>query len=183
MTASGWWRDLTSPELAGLDPELTVALLPVAAIEQHGPHLPLGTDALINAGIVAAALALGMPDGLFDVAERIHGLHGGEIETSLMLHLRPDLVRTDRLPDHPGPGPDLAARNRLLGLERPVGIGWLARDLGADGVCGAAARADARRGERLLGHLADRLVDLVRELAATPLVLLADRPPAAGDRS
>jgi hypothetical protein len=30
MTASGWWRDLTSRELAGLDPEVTVALLPVA---------------------------------------------------------------------------------------------------------------------------------------------------------
>ncbi len=56
MIKSGYWQDLTTTDFAGLDVEATVALLPVAAIEQHGPHLPLATDALINAAIVAKAL-------------------------------------------------------------------------------------------------------------------------------
>jgi len=50
------WAQLTSPGLAGLSGETTVAILPVGAIEQHGPHLPLGTDTMIAEGLVAAAL-------------------------------------------------------------------------------------------------------------------------------
>ena len=51
------WAELTWPEFRTL-PANTVAILPVAAIEQHGPHLPLSTDAAINAGILDQALAL-----------------------------------------------------------------------------------------------------------------------------
>src|ERR1700758_5480567 len=53
---SRWWCDLTTVDFAGLDRERTVAVLPVGAIEQHGPHLPVGVDAMINSGIVARAL-------------------------------------------------------------------------------------------------------------------------------
>lgn len=52
---SKFWVDLTTADFTRLPPE-TVALLPVAAVEQHGPHLPVGTDTMINRGIVAAAL-------------------------------------------------------------------------------------------------------------------------------
>lgn len=51
------WADLTWPEFRTL-PANTVAILPVAAIEQHGPHLPLSTDAAIGAGILDRALEL-----------------------------------------------------------------------------------------------------------------------------
>src|SRR4029077_1511905 len=45
------WNEMTSTEIAGLgDP--TVVILPVAATEQHGAHLPTGTDSLILAGIL-----------------------------------------------------------------------------------------------------------------------------------
>lgn len=47
------WDSLKTTAFAALDPARTIALLPVAAVEQHGPHLPLGTDAWINAGLVA----------------------------------------------------------------------------------------------------------------------------------
>ena len=48
------WQQQTSQELSEVDPESTIALLPVGAVEQHGPHLPLGTDALIGLGIIEA---------------------------------------------------------------------------------------------------------------------------------
>jgi len=58
-----FWHELKSSDFAALDPARMVALLPVGAVEQHGPHLPVGVDALINQGIVRRALEL-MPDSL-----------------------------------------------------------------------------------------------------------------------
>jgi creatinine amidohydrolase len=258
---SGYWQDLTTTDFGRVDQERTLALLPVAAVEQHGPHLPLATDALINDGIVRAALerlpadvtllvlpaqnvglspehtsfagtlsirdatlldawtdigrsvaragvrklivlnthggqkalvdlaavrlrselgmlvvratyfGFGALPGLFDPAEVVHDIHGGEVETSLMLHLRPDLVRTAALADFKGLAHELAARNKLLGAEKPVGIGWRAEDLNPAGACGNAAKADGRRGAQHLAYLADRLAALVSEVAATPLTI------------
>jgi creatinine amidohydrolase len=54
----GWWHELTSPEFASLDPERTVAVLPVGAIEQHGPHLPVAVDTCLNEAIVRRALEM-----------------------------------------------------------------------------------------------------------------------------
>jgi creatinine amidohydrolase len=262
MARADEWSELRVPDLAGLDPETTVALLPLGATEAHGPHLPVGTDSLINAGIVAAARArieeparllvlpalpvglslehaafagtlsasaetllalwteigrgvaaaglrklilfnshggqtalvdlvavrlradarmlvarvhwgdLGIPDGLFAPDETACGLHGGEVETSLLLHLAPELVDLTEAPGGAGLPAALARRNELLGVEAPVGIGWLSQDLGPAGVCGNARSADAARGAVLLDHLADRLARLVGEMAATPLAIL-----------
>ena len=259
---SGFWQDLTTADFRLVDPERTIALLPVAAVEQHGPHLPLSTDALINDGIVRAALplirppavllvlpalnvgnspehasfagslgidavtlahawsdvgrsvaragvrklvifnthggqkplvdlvatrlraeqrmlvvrasyfAFGTPQGLFDPAELVHDIHGGEVETSLLLHLAPALVRREQLANFSGLPQELAARNRLLGAEKPLGIGWLSEDLHPAGVCGNAARADAERGAQHLAYLAERLAELVAEVTATPLSIL-----------
>ncbi|EIZ86235.1 creatininase [Methylobacterium sp. GXF4] len=57
------WSDLTTDDLARRDMRRAVAVLPVAAIEQHGPHLPLGTDAIIAEGYLACVRAL-VPDDL-----------------------------------------------------------------------------------------------------------------------
>lgn len=53
---SRFWSDLTAADFAALDRERTIAVLPVAAIEQHGPHLPLSVDADIARGVIEAAL-------------------------------------------------------------------------------------------------------------------------------
>lgn len=58
-----FWSDLTTEEIRGRDMASTVAVLPVAAVEQHGPHLPLNTDTVIAEGYLARVAAL-VPDGL-----------------------------------------------------------------------------------------------------------------------
>ena len=55
-TPHRFWADLTTRDFAALDPARTVAVLPLGATEQHGPHLPLGVDTRLVDGIVAAAL-------------------------------------------------------------------------------------------------------------------------------
>lgn len=56
--ASRFWSQLTTRDFRALDPAATVAVLPLGATEQHGPHLPLGVDATLADGIVAATVPL-----------------------------------------------------------------------------------------------------------------------------
>lgn len=51
-----FWNQLTTLEFAGLDPERVIAVMPVAATEQHGPHLPVATDTAIGEGMVGEVL-------------------------------------------------------------------------------------------------------------------------------
>jgi creatinine amidohydrolase len=57
------WLDMTTTDFAPLDPARTIAVLPVAAIEQHGPHLPVCVDACINQGIIDEVMRR-LPDDL-----------------------------------------------------------------------------------------------------------------------
>ena len=52
------WMGLRAPEFAGLNPMTAIAVLPLAAVEQHGPHLPVGTDTLIGEGMLATVAGL-----------------------------------------------------------------------------------------------------------------------------
>lgn len=63
MTKSRFWADLSTREFAQLDPARTVAVLPLGATEQHGPHLPLSVDQVVVDGIIANALPR-LPDDL-----------------------------------------------------------------------------------------------------------------------
>lgn len=53
----GFWKDIISEDMAAIDKERSVVLLPVAAIEQHGHHLPVGTDSIIMEGLLSRFVA------------------------------------------------------------------------------------------------------------------------------
>ena len=57
LNGNAYWAELTTQSFGFVNAESTIALLPVAAIEQHGPHLPLNTDAQICDGLVKRVMA------------------------------------------------------------------------------------------------------------------------------
>ncbi len=257
------WADLTSSGLSARVNQETVAILPLAAIEQHGPHLPLATDQVIADGLTTAALpelpagvdclrlpTLAIGDSLehgrhsgtlslsaetlqavlVDIGHSIaragcrrlvlysshggnlaavdtaalrlraeaamlvvktchfdfppladalperewqEGLHGGALETALMLHLAPERVDTAALAHWPSLEFDALAGFQWLGAEnRPARFAWLAQDLHPAGVSGDARLASAQLGQRLLAHYAATLAAIIAETAAFPLAQL-----------
>ena len=114
-------------------------------------------------------LAIGLPPSLFDEAERKHGIHGGEIETSLMLHLRPDLVDMSKAKNFVSWGAEMEKEFQILTPEGRVGFGWQVEDLNPDGACGNAAAADSERGRILAEHAVAGFVSRVREVSRYPL--------------
>lgn len=59
-----YWRQLPYSEIASLSREKTVVILPVGALEAHGPHLPTGTDGVISEGMAESAVRQLRPHGL-----------------------------------------------------------------------------------------------------------------------
>ena len=263
------WQDLAWTDFATL-PADTVAILPVAAIEQHGPHLPVSVDATINEGVLTRTLdrlpadfpvlvlpmqpvglsiehirfpgtltlpmetltsvwtelglsvaraglrklvvlnshggqpqvvdivcrrlrvqarmlavtcqwsRLGYPPDLeLGDVERRHGIHGGLVETSMMLALRPNLVRMELARNFHSAWEGLESQFRTLVPEGAVGFGWEAQDLNPAGALGDASRATAAIGERLLDHAAECLAGLLEEVRRLDLnKWLRDEPEA-----
>ncbi|MHA1567732.1 MAG: creatininase family protein [Alphaproteobacteria bacterium] len=56
-----YWEEMTTQEVAAWAGPESIAILPVGAIEQHGPHLPLGVDSAIAAAVVKHAVAIMAP--------------------------------------------------------------------------------------------------------------------------
>jgi creatinine amidohydrolase len=252
------WHELTSADVTALDMSCTVAVLPAGAIEQHGPHLPLGTDLLIARALVDRASTLlpnvvealllpetavsystehrsfagtltlqpetliaawretgaslahagvkrllianahggnvpamdiaarelradhdmrvaalswtdfGPPDGI-DPADAVHDIHGGRLETSMMLHLHPELVRTEMAADFASATRDMARDRPPLFARGAAGFGWLAEDLNPSGAAGNAVAADAATGAALVDHAAAGFAAAIAELAAWPV--------------
>ena len=262
---SHWWADLTTQDFAALDPERVVAIAPVGAVEQHGPHLPVGVDAAINVGIIARTIDLmpadcpalvlpmlpvgksdehlafpgtltlshetlarvwfelgasvhraglrkilffnshgGQPqlldivcrdlrvklgmfaltvmwpalidmDALYDAQENRHGIHGGQSETSVMLHLHPELVDMDRAENFVPLSVEIERESELLSPEGAVRFGWQTQDLHQKGACGDATKASAELGGITVERTAARLVRLIDEISRYPLSRIAAR--------
>jgi creatinine amidohydrolase len=111
---------------------------------------------------------LDLPD-----SEWLHGLHGGAVETAMMLHLHPDRVRTGEILDARPLGEELEGTLQRLRPEGAVSFSWLAGDLNRSGVAGNALRADAAMGARLVAHYGQALADAIRDARAFPLDRLA----------
>jgi creatinine amidohydrolase len=95
-------------------------------------------------------------------SEAAGGIHGGAAETSMMLHLRPDLVRLDRLVSSV---PNWLNEYEHLSFSGSVGFGWLSNDFGATGVIGDATAASAELGESLVNESLERLGAALAEVA------------------
>jgi creatinine amidohydrolase len=119
---------------------------------------------------------LGYAEGLFSPRERAHGIHGGEIETSLTLAFRPDTVNMARARDFASAAEAMERDFKRLRATRPIGFGWAASDLNPLGAVGDATSATAAKGEACAERGADALVELLRDVAAFDLSRLGDEP-------
>jgi creatinine amidohydrolase len=255
------WTDFRAEKMAEV-----IAVLPVAAVEQHGPHLPLGVDLFLmqayiervaerlpadlpvlflpiqaigasiehgdfpgtlslsatslsrvlteigesvhragcrklillnsHGGNVAlldsvahelraklhmfAAMAswhrFGYPDELFSAEELTHGIHAGDVETSLMLSFRPDLVRMEAAADFVSDSTAYEADFTWLRAGRPTGFGWMTQDLSETGAMGNAAAASAAKGEASADYGVTAFIELLQDVEAFDLARLRAGP-------
>ena len=118
----------------------------------------------------------GYPDGTFSGEERKHGIHGGDIETSLMLAARPDTVRMDQAPAPISASVAMAREFKWLGAYRPAGFAWMTQDLNPTGAVGDATLATAAKSEASLAHGARAFIELLREVDSFDLTRLGEGP-------
>jgi len=91
------------------------------------------------------------------------GIHGGTDETSLMLHLAPDLVDMSLATRNV---PERLADNRYVRFGGKVGFGWLSNDFGPDGHIGDPTAASAERGVTLFEAAVTAFAEALAEIAA-----------------
>lgn len=251
------FADLRAPQIAEAISERSVFVLPIGAIEQHGPHLPLSTDAIVAHEVAERTVAArgdeldlwllptlsysksnehawspgtmwlsldtlqsvlddigrclatlparklvflnghggnstllgtanrelrlrhglatflahpGVPadqGGLSAEHEHGMGIHGGHDETSMMLHLRPELVDMSLATRNV---PEWMRTNRYVRFGGKVGFGWLSNDFGTDGHIGDPTAANAEHGAVLLDAAVTAFGEALAEVAAWPLL-------------
>lgn len=269
MTTGAPTRDWTAIRWADVDKTAVsnwIAVLPLAATEQHGPHLPLETDTLIAKAYLArvreimpksipavflpieqvgistehkdfpgtqtlstdaalkswmalgdsiaaagirkliivsshggnsAAMALiaqdlrakhdmlavttgwsrfGVPPGLFPDDEVRYGIHGGAIETSIMLAAFPQQVRKDRVANFASVARAMTSEFRWLSASRPAPFAWAAQDLNPQGAIGDATLATAEKGKALIEFGARAFCELLEDVNRFNLTRLANWP-------
>jgi creatinine amidohydrolase len=260
------WLEMTWTEVAAADTRSWIAVLPVAAVEQHGPHLPLGVDTHIAEAYLARVMPLlpadlpatflpvqkigqsdehkafpgtlsfsaettirtyteigeslhrsgvrklvivtshggnvsavdivardlrvrlkmlvvtcawhrfGYPPGTFEREEQRHGIHAGDVETSLMLAGRSGAVYMERAAVAVPETVKMAQAFKWLSAFRPVGFGWMTQDLHPSGAIGDATLATAAKGEAALAHGAKAFVELLQDVDRFDLARLGGGP-------
>jgi creatinine amidohydrolase len=102
---------------------------------------------------------------LFAPEELAHGIHGGEVETSLMLHYWPELVRQDFLTDFDSAAEGWDEAATQMSAHGRIHYGWMSHDLNPDGVMGNAAEASAEKGAASAQHALACFMELVGDVA------------------
>ena len=142
-------------------------------LNAHGGNAPLmtivATEARVRFSMLAVATSwtrFGLPPGLITPEEKAIDIHGGDIETSVMLALCPERVDMAKAADFPSRQSDFAARFTHLRAYGPHAFGWKMSDLNSQGVAGRAAAATAEKGEAILAHAVGGIVELLQDVAA-----------------
>jgi creatinine amidohydrolase len=118
----------------------------------------------------------GTPEGLFPAEELRHGIHGGAVETSIMLARYPQQVRREAIADFRPSSIAMEREYRWLSAHRPVPFAWQAQDLHPSGAAGDARMASAAKGERLLDHGARAFCELLADVDRFDPVTLGPGP-------
>jgi creatinine amidohydrolase len=108
-------------------------------------------------------LAIGAIDLPGDELRR--GIHGGAVETAMMLHLQPERVDRSAFPGADAPTPGMDERSGRVGPNGEAPYAWLAADLDAAGLAGDPRRADPALGERLVTGYAAAIGEVLTETA------------------
>ncbi|RXH21395.1 creatininase [Bradyrhizobium nanningense] len=115
-------------------------------------------------------------DQLFTAEEVRHGIHGGAIETSIMLARYPDQVRQAAIADFPASSIAMEKQYRWLSTQRPAPFAWQAQDLNASGAIGNATLAEPAKGEQLIDQGARAFCELLSEVDNFDVNRLAKGP-------
>jgi creatinine amidohydrolase len=140
-------------------------------LNAHGGNSPLmtivATEARVRFRMLCVATSwtrFGVPEGSISPQAKAIDIHGGDIETSVMLAIAPEKVDTTKAQDFHSAQSDYAERYRHLRAYGPHAFGWMMSDLNADGAAGNARAASAERGEVLIGHAVTGLVELIEDV-------------------
>ena len=145
-------------------------------LNAHGGNSPLisvvATEARVRFAMLAVATSwtrFGLPGGVIAPEEKAIGIHGGDIETSVMLALHPDKVDMAKAEDFPSRQTEFATRFKHLRAYGQHAFGWKMSDINEQGVAGNAAVATAEKGEALIAHAVKGLVELLEDVDAFDL--------------
>ncbi len=145
-------------------------------VSSHGGNTPVCDmviqRARIELGMLAVATSwarFGYPDGLFSADEIALGIHGGDVETSIMLAARPDSVDMAKAADFPSLQQDMIRNMTHLRAYGPHRFGWMMRDLNADGVTGNAGAATAEKGAAVIAHQSRGFIELLEDVKSFDL--------------
>ena len=127
--------------------------------------------------VAANWYTLGLPAGMFTEHELRHGIHAGDLETSVMLALKPGTVQMQHARRFESLTERMARDNRFLSITPSGKLGWQTQDLNPEGACGDATLASADKGRAVLDFVSDRFVELLREVQRHDLALLDNEPP------
>ncbi|WP_299470779.1 creatininase family protein [uncultured Roseibium sp.] len=111
----------------------------------------------------------GHPEGMISDHEAKFGIHGGDVETSLMLHFRPDLVRMEKAENFRSKAEDMRAASKYIQPTPPHALAWIAHDLNPAGVVGDASNGTAEKGAKICTHQVGGFIEMLRDFTVYPL--------------